>query len=121
MRVELPPAREGEDAAWVEISGPDELRNGDRKAVNKATSIHLDENGQPVIPGSLYDDRRDALLRRIILSWSFPSSVPSVDPEALDRLTIEQGDALNEAVKPHMKLIDGDENPSKRGTDPTEG
>lgn len=115
MRVEL-------DAEnWAEITPADELRSGDRRAVNRAVRIELDDNRQPILTGAMNDDMRDALLKRVVRDWSLPFPIPEKDAKSLDKLTLKQEDALNEATKPHMDLVTGQVDPAKRDTDPTEG
>jgi Arc/MetJ family transcription regulator len=113
MRVEL------DASSWAEIMDVSELRSGDRKAVNKAVRVELDEKQQPILSGALTQDMRDALLKRVVRDWSFPFPIPEKDPVSLDKLTLEQEDALNKAIKPHMDLIDGTVDPTRRDTDPT--
>lgn len=116
MRVELT------DGAWADIRDVSELRNADRKAVNKAVSLHIDENGQPIFAGDMEDKMLDALLRRVITGWSFAGlPLPADDPESLGKLTIPDADLLAEAVKEHLKLVKGNESAVKPGTDPTAG
>lgn len=122
MRVELT------NGAWADIRDVSELRDKDRKAVNRTLNLEIDPVTQlPVIPGSMDDDMRDALLRRIIDGWSFenlplPRDNPGSETEdgSLDLLTIQDARLLHEAIKPHMLLITGQEDPNKPGTVPTE-
>lgn len=115
MRVDLT------DGAWADIRDVSELRDKDRKAVNAQVTLAVDPQTQmPVIPGSMDDDMRDALLRRIVTGWSFEYlPLPADDIESLDKLTIPDARLLHEAIKPHMLLITGQENPNKQGTVPT--
>src|SRR6185437_10142997 len=106
-----------------------ELRDKDRKAVNRTLTLEIDPVTQlPVIPGSMDDDMRDALLQRIVTGWSFenlplpkddPGNPATDEPGSLDKLTIQDARLLHEAIKPHMLLITGQEDPNKPGTDPT--
>lgn len=106
---------------WAEIIPADELRSGDRRAVNRAVRIELDENQKPILTGALTEDMRDVLLKRVVREWSFSFPIPGKDERSLDKLTLEQEDALNEAVRPHMDLLTGQVNPMERDSDPTEG
>lgn len=115
MRVELT------DGAWVDILDVGDLRDGDRKAVNAAVNLEVDPETQlPVIPGSMDDDIRDALLKRIITGWSFTNlPLPRDDKASLDKLTIPDARLLHKAIEPHMALIMQRESPATPGTDPT--
>lgn len=113
MRVDLP------DNGWAEIAEPSELRNGDRKAVLKSLTVEVGDDGKSILSLSYDDEMRDALLRRIVRNWSLPFPLPKDDSASLDKLTIAQADALAKAIKPHMDLVNGVADPTKRGTDPT--
>lgn len=115
MRVELP------DGGWAEIAEPTDLRKGDRKAVLAALQVEVDGEGRRLMSLGYDEDMRDALLRRVVLMWSLPFPLPKDDPASLDKLTLAQADALVEAINPHMDLINGKDDPTKRGTDPTNG
>ena len=115
MRVTL------DDKNWAEITPVEELRSGDRRAVNRAVRIELDDKQQPIITGATTEDMRDALLARIVLDWSFPFPVPGKDPKSLDKLSLPQEDALREATQPHLDLIAGHGSPMEKGSDPTAG
>lgn len=128
MRVEL------SNGAWADLREPSELRSADRKAVNRVVSFHVDENSRPIFSASMDDDMAAACLRRVITQWSFPMPLPKDDPGkppspdqpdgipgSLDKLELEDEDLLRKAVEEHMKLLKGDVNPVKRGTDPTSG
>jgi len=120
MRVEL------NNGAWADIVDPADLRDKDRKVVNKAVSIQIDPNTQEtILPGDMDDNMRDALLKRIVTAWSFDNlPVPSNDPkfpeESLDRLTIPDARLLHEAIKPHMKLVTGQDSPTGPGQSPAQ-
>src|SRR5487761_1226841 len=102
MRVELT------EGAWADVRDIGELRNKDRKAINKAIVLHIDEDNRPVIAGSMDDDMTDALLKRVITGWSFAGlPLPADDPDSLDKLTLEDYDKLAEATREHMKLLRG--------------
>src|SRR5437764_131803 len=100
MRVELG----GSD--WAEIMDAGELRHADRKAVMRVSVMEIDPNrGMAYVSGATDDDARDELLKRIVTNWSLPYPLPKDDPESLGRLSLDQADALAEAVRPHMDLI----------------
>jgi hypothetical protein len=119
MRVELT------SGGWVDIVDPADLRDKDRKAVNKAVTLQMDEAGKPVIPGDMDDNMRDALLKRIVTAWSFeaiplPRDDPKCPEESLDRLTIPDAREIHEAIKPHMTLITGAKSPTAPGEGPAQ-
>lgn len=115
MRVELPDG-------WAELRDPETLTRGDQKAVLKASKLEIDpEAGVARVDGSNDEDMQDAMLARVITSWSFPLPLPSKVPGSLNKLSIAQGKALGEAVKPHLELITTKVDPGKRDTDPTAG
>ena len=113
MRVDL---GEGQ---WAEIKEVSELRRSDQKAALRASSLVIDPDTKTVsLNGANDQDMADALLERIITSWSFPNAV---NKQTLGQLSLEQGDKLQEAIKPHLELISAKVDPAKRDTDPTEG
>jgi len=115
MRVELDTA-----GNWADILDIADLRDGDRKRVNRAIKLEVGPDQRPVISGGIEDDMRDALLTRVVQNWSL-GPIPGQDPEALDRLTIEQGRNLREAVGPHMDLVKDKDHPVKENPVPTAG
>lgn len=114
MRKEL------SDGHWVELREVDDLREGDRMAMNRAVMITLDAEGRQSLPGNHLDDMRTALYKRIIVNWSFPLALPAKDSRVLAQLTLKQGRELREATDEHMKLLAIEVNPEKPDTDPTE-
>src|SRR5258708_2435013 len=110
MRVELP------EGQWAEVADIETLRDGDRKAVNRAISVSADENNRPVLSGDYADKMTDALLVRICHDWSLPFPPPSQDPTSLDKLTMGQARVLHEAIKDHMALVK-DEAPDPTASD----
>ena len=113
MRVDLGKGQ------WAELKEVSELRRSDQKAVLKASTLTIDPESQTVqLSGSNDQDMADALLERIITSWSFPNAV---NKQSLGQLSLDQGDKLQEAIKPHLELITVKVDPAKRDTDPTEG
>ena len=121
QRVEL-----DKDGNWADILDVADLRDGDRKLVNRAIRLEVGEDNRPVISGGMEDDMCDALLRRVVQNWTLgatPAQDPGTpdQPGALDRLTIEQGKNLREAVKPHMDAVREKNAPVKDNPVPTEG
>ena len=113
MRVELG------DGQWAELKEVDQLRRSDQKAALRAMNLTIDPETKTVIQNGVNDlDMADALLERIITSWSFPNAI---NKQSLGQLSLEQGDKLQEAVKPHLDLIAQKVDPGKKDTDPTEG
>ena len=106
---------------WAEVDDVSMLRDGHRKAVNKEIRFTVDEENRPVFTGGLDDDMTDALVRLVCRDWSLPFPPPDKDPKSLDKLTIEQGRLLHAAVAPHLELVKGQLDPTKRGTTPTTG
>ena len=118
MRIDLP------DGDWADVRELDELRDGDRKALNKAVSLTLtsdegDNTGH--LPGSYEDDMMDALLARVVTNWSLRMPLPSRLRKVLDDLTLGQAKALRDGVKPHYDLLMERVDPNAHGTDPTSG
>lgn len=116
IRIELP------DGEWAEVKDLEDLRDGDRKALNKAVSLSVtaDEDDQMGhLSGSYEDDMYDALLVRVVTNWSLKMHIPSRHKKVLDDLTLDQARALREGVKPHYDLLTETVDPAKPGTDPT--
>lgn len=106
---------------WAQIKEVGELRRSDRTRVNRAIVITSDpETGNPVIRGSMDDDIAEAVYQEVILNWSLPWQVPSVDPRVLDNLTLEQDTNLRAAIQPHIDAIQGKTTPVKENAAPTE-
>ena len=113
MRVDLG------DGQWAELKEVDQLRRSDQKAALRAMNLTIDPETKTVIQSGANDlDMADALLERVITSWSFPNAI---NKQSLGQLSLEQGDKLQEAVKPHLDLIAQKVDPAKKDTDPTEG
>jgi hypothetical protein len=103
---------------WAEITPVEQLTRADRRAVNAAIVFEQGENG-PVVHASMDDDMADALLGRVITDWSLPFPTPAVDPGALDRLSLEQDDALRQVIQPYIRAILGQNAPAKDNEVPT--
>lgn len=114
MRKEL------SDGHWVELREVDDLREGDRMAMNRAVMLTLDKEGNQALPGNYLDDMRAAMYKRIITNWSFPLALPGKDSRVLAQLTLKQGRELREATEEYMKELAVEVNPEKADTDPTE-
>jgi hypothetical protein len=112
VRVELPGGN------WAELKPIGELTRADRRAVNAAIIFEQD-GGKPVVRASMDDDMFAALAGRVILDWSFPLPTPAVDPNGLDRLTLEQDDELHKAIKPYLDAVLGNHAPVKGNEVPT--
>ena len=105
---------------WAEIRPVEELTRADRKAVNAHVIYEINaEAGLLVVNSGRDDDANAALLARICTDWSLPFPSPATDPSSLDRLTLEQDDALRKAIKPDMAAILGQNAPVKQNELPT--
>ncbi|GAA4626874.1 hypothetical protein GCM10023196_036900 [Actinoallomurus vinaceus] len=111
MRVEL------SNGQWAEFRDPNKLTSGDAKALRRATKLQFkpDEDGVPRVEEmdmSITDVQMDALLTRIITSWDVrdvdgqPLGIPIADPEALDRVPLDDYGTLVEEAKPYKDKID---------------
>lgn len=113
MRVDL-----GEDQ-WAELKEVGELRRSDKKAVLRVSTLVIDPETKLVtVSGDNDEEMADALLERIITSWSFPNAI---NKQSLGQLSLAQGDKLQEACKPYLEVIAKNVDPAKRDTDPTGG
>lgn len=112
MRAELP----GDH--WVELVDPDELLDGDRKAVRRGLEVNTDAEGNMLVSIGMVDDMYEAVYRQVVKAWSFEGKpVPSALPGVTDSLSIRHARALRRAVQPHYDLLWG----SAGDEDPTEG
>jgi hypothetical protein len=101
----------------VELSGDHyaELREGmngnDRRAARAAIEITINGDESRQFTAEMEDKIMTALLRRMILSWTLPQSLPrdAVSPEVageiIGNLPIEDVDALYDAVRPHYDRV----------------
>jgi hypothetical protein len=103
---------------WVEIKPVSELTRADRMAVNEVIVYEKSEDNL-ILRASADDKAAGAVMARVITDWSFPMGVPSVDPSSLDRLSLEQDDALRAAVEEHLKAIQGKNAPAPGNEVPT--
>lgn len=95
MRVEL------KDGQWADLR--DQITGGDRRAAKNAIHLHINEDGSRELSGDLDDSIKYALLRRLIVDWSFPPPLPrdAVDWEGrLDGLDDEDLGLLYDAIQP---------------------
>lgn len=100
MRVEL------QDGQWAELR--DQLTAGDRRMAKSAIAFTITDEGSRTISAELEENVYYALLRRMIVLWSFPQPLPrdAVDWEGvLDNMKIEDLETLAAAVKPHYDRI----------------
>ena len=112
MRVDLP----GDQ--WVDLKDPDDLLEGDRKAVRKSLEVNTDGEGNMLVGVGMLDDMFEAVYRQVITAWSFEGKpVPSMLPGVTDGLSIRHAKALRKAVQPHNELLWG----SDDNADPTVG
>ncbi|WP_327088534.1 hypothetical protein OIE66_40500 [Nonomuraea sp. NBC_01738] len=106
MRIDLP------DGQWADLLEPSDMRSGDLKAYRAA--VPADDN--PLTVGIL-DAMKDELLRRVIVAWSLdlplPKDLPGTPEEAgsLDRVPIPVYKVLEDAIEPHVALINADPDP----------
>lgn len=107
---------------WAELKPIEDLTRKDRTAVNAVVLYELDpENSHPIFHGDSDDNMVGALLGRICMDWSLPFLNPVTDPSSLDKLTLEQDDALREACAPYLAAIRGRNAPSQENAVPTAG
>lgn len=101
MRVPLPRDQ------WAEFRDIEDLKGGDAKAIRRATKFEIRDGKLTEISMGLDDDQTDALLARIITSWSlFNYGLPMMDPTSLDEIPLDTYNALVEAAKPYKDAID---------------
>lgn len=100
MRVEL------HDGNYAELR--EQLTAGDRRSAKAAIAFTITDDGSRTITAELEENVYYALLRRMIVLWSFPQPIPrdAVDWQgALDALDIGDLEALAAAAKPHYDRI----------------
>lgn len=97
---------------WVEYR--DQLKASDRFAVQAAAKLEYGTAGERTAAVlEMVNDQRNALLGRIITTWSFPVPVPAQNSFAAadviigDALDLDDYAALEEAVQPLMDKIAG--------------
>jgi hypothetical protein len=111
MRIDLPSGN------WVELR--DKLLAIDRFAVQEVALVETGDKSK-VSFLTLQNDMRNALLGRIITSWSYDAPIPSKNSFAAadvvigNAMDLEDYAALEDAVEPFMELISGKSQPSPK-------
>jgi hypothetical protein len=100
-RIELP------SGAWVEYR--DKLKAADKFAVQDSIRLSIDD-GVQLVTGGIQNSMRNALLGRVISSWSFegvpiPSQNIAGDEIIGELLELDDYDALSKAVEPLMEKV----------------
>lgn len=106
--------------AWVEIR--EELRARDRFAVQEVASVELGGDGGKSRTSFLgmQNDMRNALLGRIITSWSYPVAIPAqnsfvaADTVIGDVMDLDDYAQLAREVEPLMDKISGRDTPDPK-------
>jgi hypothetical protein len=103
------------DDAWVELRDIEDLRARDKKRVNAivADLVTVDMEGNvdtgPHVIRRIMQDVPDVVAGLLITSWSIPYmpdvKIPSIDPEALDELKLDDYSRLLELVEPVVSLM----------------
>jgi hypothetical protein len=104
------------DGAWVELRDIEDLRARDKKKVNAliAGLVKVDaETGNvdtgPAVIGRIVQDVPDIVASLLIVAWELPylpdAKLPSIDPEALDDLKLDDYQRLQELVEPVVALM----------------
>lgn len=102
----------------ADIKEVSELTRADRVAVNDV--ITYDTDGKTLVYRASSDDRAaGACLARVIVAWTLPLPLPSIDPTSLDKLSLAQDDALRAAVEEHLIAIQGKNAPLEENAVPT--
>lgn len=104
-RIELP------SGAWVEYRT--DLKVKDRFEVQEVAKVQIGETGNSTSFLAMQNDMRNTLLARIIIGWSYPTPIPSLNPHAAadviigETMDLDDYAALEEAVQPLMDKISG--------------
>jgi hypothetical protein len=120
-RIELVSKQDGGEPHWVEYR--DKLMSLDRFEVQEAALVNTGEGEQKTSFLAMQNDMRNALLGRIITSWSFPAPVPGQNGfQAADKviggvLDLDDYAALEKAVQPLMDKIGGRDTPDPKQQD----
>ena len=104
------------DGAWVELRDIDDLRARDKKKVNSAITdlVKVDmESGAvdtgPDVIRRIVQDVPDIVAGLLITSWEIPylpdARLPSIDPEVLDDLRLDDYQRLLELTEPVVALL----------------
>ncbi|WP_433465702.1 hypothetical protein [Spirillospora sp. CA-128828] len=96
---------------WAELRAASTMRAGDAKALRRAVRLGVNTGGGWDRTFSMgdADARTDALLTRVIVSWSYEAhgiALPVADPASLDEIPIDAWEALREAIGPHEEALD---------------
>lgn len=93
---------------WAELRAASTMRAGDAKALRRAIRLKSNAGGGWDKTFSLgdVDARADALLARVIVSWSYDLPVPVADPDSLDEIPIDAWEVLRDAIEPHEEALD---------------
>ena len=99
MRIELP------GDGWAEIRPVEELKGGDKVAVERAIQFvpNSDDGTPSTVSAGMVEDMQMALLCRVITAWSYDDK--PVTPAQLEDLPIAVYNALSEATTPHMEAV----------------
>lgn len=98
-RIDLP------NGNWAEIRGVDEMKGGDKVAVQRAIVFRTAEDGQnPEFTAAAGEDMQIALLCRIITDWSLDPK-PPVTREMIEDLPVTSYNALCDAIQDHIEVI----------------
>lgn len=119
-RVELPSFQaDGETHNYVDLR--DALRPSDGWIADASAKITSKGDGTTEFaPAEMANDKRNALLGRLIAGWSFPVPVPSLNSfQAADvvidgAMDFDDYAVLAEAVQPVMDKLDGKGRPSPK-------
>lgn len=110
-RIELPSMKDAKDHNWITIRT--NLKASDRFEVQKVAKMTITGEANLAAYLEMENDMRNALLGRIITSWSFPTSIPSENSFAAadkiigDTLDLDDYAVLEEAIEPLMLKISG--------------
>jgi hypothetical protein len=109
------------EGKYATIKEVDELRSGDRDAVEGAIEMRIDpESKEAFMPGNYDGAQRRALALRIVTGWNLEVPLPSRRPDSLDKLTLPQQRALWKGIQPHLDAINAsDDDPAAADPDPT--
>lgn len=110
-KVDLP------SGGWALLRDPDTVRNRDRKEILRRVEGLDDNAGNITIAMSSVEFG----LALMVEEWSFDElALPRDDLETLDDLTIEDFDALAQAIEPLMRKVFPSFDPSPDPASPTE-
>lgn len=86
--------------SWVDLRDPHDLRYGDKQRVQDV----ITDTERPL---AATNQMRNALIALLVTNWQLPEQLPlpSQDIGVLSRLTIRDGNALENLVKPAQELL----------------